>query len=121
MEDPGEVKDEAGKIGGQRMYESGPGRAGRTEEGDRNQFSELKEANTGGCRSLKTHLQQSDGIKNSGTRMEKGSKRHEEEQQPDRITPRREGRVQEGPSSEKRLQAKRRQKEQGQEQGRATE
>ena len=95
-------------------------RGGRKwETGD--QFSELKEANTGGCHSLKTHLKQSDGIKNSGTRMEKRSKRHEEEQQPDRTSPRREGRGQEGPSSKKRLQAKRRQKEQGQEQGRATE
>ena len=70
---------------------------------------------------MKTHLQHSDGIKNSGTRMEKRIKRQKEEQQPDQTSPRREGRGQEGPSSKKRLQAKRRQKEQGQEQGRATE
>ena len=66
---------------------------------------------------MRTHLQQSDGIKNSGTRTEKGSKRQEEEQQPDRTSPRREGRGQEVPSYKERLQAKRRQKELGKEQG----
>ena len=70
---------------------------------------------------LKTHRQKSGSSTRPGTRIKKGSKGHEEEQQPDRTSLRKEGKGQEEPRSKGKMQDRRRQKEKRKQQGGATE
>ena len=115
VEDAREVKEEAGKIKEQGRHDSVTERAGRAKEGDHQSAQRVEGGRHGGKPLVKDP--HANGITKPGTRTKKGSKGHEEEQQPDRTSPRREGRGQEGPSSKGRLQDKRRQKEKGKEQG----